>query len=104
MTQNPESKSNSYPPRDAVEKRAREIWEQRGRPEGQELDHWYQAEGELLEMRNKAEKIDSSNQPAARGNPAPPPAPPSKATPPSAKPPVPPAAPAAKPAGPPKKK
>jgi len=71
MTQNPDSKSHSYPPRDAVEKRAREIWEQRGRPDGQELDHWYQAESELLEMRNKVEKIDPAIKPAPSGNPAP---------------------------------
>jgi hypothetical protein len=65
MTQNPQSNSNSYPTRDAVEQRAREIWEQRGRPDGQELDHWYQAEKELLEMRNQAEKAASSS-PAAK--------------------------------------
>jgi hypothetical protein len=65
MTQIPNSNPNSYPTRDAVEQRAREIWEQRGRPDGQELDHWYQAEKELLEMRNQAEKAASSS-PAAK--------------------------------------
>jgi hypothetical protein len=64
MTQNPPSNSNSYPSRDAIEQRAREIWEQRGRPDGQELDHWYQAEKELLEMRNQAEQRGAANAPA----------------------------------------
>lgn len=78
MTQDPKSNSNSYPSREAIEQRARDIWEQRGRPEGQELDHWYQAEKELLEMRNTAEKRGGTNPPksspataAAKPNPAP---------------------------------
>jgi len=72
MTQNPTSNSNSYPSRDAIEQRAREIWEQRGRPDGQELDHWYQAEKELLEMRNTAEKRGAAPppKPAAPAQPA----------------------------------
>ncbi len=70
MTQNPNSNPNSYPTRDAIEQRAQEIWEQRGRPDGQELDHWYQAEKELLEMRTKAEKTASSS-PAAKPSTAP---------------------------------
>jgi hypothetical protein len=69
MTQPPHSNPDSYPTRAAVEKRAREIWEQRGRPDGQELDHWYQAEKELLEIRNRAEKAASS-RPAAKPTPS----------------------------------
>jgi hypothetical protein len=60
MSQNSNSNPNSYPPREAVEQRAKEIWELRGRPDGQELDHWYQAEKELLEIRNTAEKRTAS--------------------------------------------
>jgi hypothetical protein len=82
MTQNPHSNPNSYPTRDAIEQRAREIWEQRGRPDGQELDHWYQAEKELLEIRNTAEKRSASSpaakpSPAATAKPSPAPATPS---------------------------
>jgi len=29
--------------------RAYQIWEEEGRPEGREIDHWLQAEGELHE-------------------------------------------------------
>ena len=32
--------------RESIERRAREIFEQRGRPEGRDLDHWLQAETE----------------------------------------------------------
>ncbi|MEY4690894.1 MAG: hypothetical protein RIT19_1219 [Verrucomicrobiota bacterium] len=32
--------------RESIERRAREIFEQRGRPEGRDLDHWIQAETE----------------------------------------------------------
>jgi hypothetical protein len=33
--------------REAVRRRAHEIWEARGRPEGQHEDHWREAEAEL---------------------------------------------------------
>lgn len=33
--------------RDAIEARAREIWEQEGRPEGRAEEHWLRAEAEL---------------------------------------------------------
>jgi hypothetical protein len=32
---------------DEVSKRAREIWEREGRPEGRDMEHWLQAEAEL---------------------------------------------------------
>jgi hypothetical protein len=32
---------------DDISKRAREIWEREGRPEGRDKDHWLQAETEL---------------------------------------------------------
>src|SRR4051794_26623051 len=33
--------------RDAIEARARELWEEEGRPEGRAEEHWLRAEGEL---------------------------------------------------------
>ena len=33
--------------RDAIEARAREIWEEEGRPEGRAAEHWLRAEAEL---------------------------------------------------------
>ena len=33
--------------RDAIEARAREIWEEEGRPEGRAEEHWLRAEAEL---------------------------------------------------------
>lgn len=33
---------------DAIETRARELWEQNGRPAGRDLDFWLQAETEIL--------------------------------------------------------
>ena len=32
---------------DAIEARAREIWEEEGRPEGRSAEHWLRAEAEL---------------------------------------------------------
>lgn len=32
-----------------ISKRAREIWEREGRPEGRDMEHWLQAEAELRE-------------------------------------------------------
>jgi hypothetical protein len=44
-----------------ISKRARQIWEQRGRPAGQENEHWLQAEREL---RQEQEKLHGSEKPA----------------------------------------
>jgi hypothetical protein len=40
--------------REKVTQRAFEIWEQAGRPEGQDLDHWLMAEAELTAPPKKA--------------------------------------------------
>lgn len=40
---------------DAIRHRARELWEQDGRPEGRDLDYWLRAEREY-EGRNKERK------------------------------------------------
>lgn len=37
-----------------ISNRAREIWEQSGRPEGRELEHWLQAERELAQAAASA--------------------------------------------------
>jgi hypothetical protein len=47
---NPNSSTNfsiSSPSADAISRRAYELWEQEGRPEGADLRHWIQAEQEL---------------------------------------------------------
>lgn len=33
---------------EAIRRRAREMWEEEGRPEGRELEHWTEAEQEIL--------------------------------------------------------
>ena len=37
--------------------RAHTIWEERGRPDGCELDHWLRAERELQKERRQADEI-----------------------------------------------
>jgi hypothetical protein len=32
----------------AIRERAYEIWEQEGRPDGKDLDHWLRAEAEII--------------------------------------------------------
>lgn len=51
---NPYTRSSSKsrekaPDNDAIAKRAWEIWQREGCPEGREMDHWLQAERELSE-------------------------------------------------------
>lgn len=33
---------------EAVRRRAHEIWQQEGQPEGQDMDHWFRAEQEII--------------------------------------------------------
>ena len=33
-----------------IKRRAQELWEAEGRPEGRELQHWLEAEREILEL------------------------------------------------------
>lgn len=33
---------------EAVRRRAHEIWEQEGQPQGLEMDHWFRAEQEII--------------------------------------------------------
>jgi hypothetical protein len=40
--------TRALPLREEVERRAYEIWEREGRPEGQDVEHWLAAERQLL--------------------------------------------------------
>lgn len=57
--------TNPTPPpsREAINARAQAIWEEAGRPEGQSLEHWLQAEKEL--NAQKGPEVPSSAPPAA---------------------------------------
>jgi hypothetical protein len=39
---------HALPPHEAIEARAREIWELRGRPTGADLDIWLEAQGQFV--------------------------------------------------------
>ncbi len=39
----------SLPSHEAIAARAREIWESRGRPTGEDLDIWLEAQGQVIE-------------------------------------------------------
>jgi hypothetical protein len=40
--------------RERIQKRAYELWEHEGRPEGRQQAHWYQAEMEITRARTRA--------------------------------------------------
>jgi hypothetical protein len=42
-----DSSNSSVVSADAISRRAYELWEQEGRPEGNDMRHWFQAEREL---------------------------------------------------------
>ena len=44
---NPPERSNYEPDRELIAKHAYHIWEQEGRPDGKQEDHWHQAEVHL---------------------------------------------------------
>jgi hypothetical protein len=41
---------------DEVSKRAYELWEKAGKPEGQETQHWLEAENEIMHRQNSNSK------------------------------------------------
>ena len=43
----PETEPSAETQRQQIAKRAYALWEQEGRPDGRDLDHWLQAEAEL---------------------------------------------------------
>jgi hypothetical protein len=59
--------STSTPSSDAISRRAYELWEQEGRPEGNDMRHWLQAEKELGGSRSAStEPSRYTDQPQAR--------------------------------------
>jgi hypothetical protein len=49
---------------DDIAKRAYELWEKAGKPEGQETEHWLQAENEIMERRESKGATKRAMQPA----------------------------------------
>jgi hypothetical protein len=60
------TKANTPPSHDAISGRARTLWEAAGRPDGEDLNHWLQAEKELNEESadSDGEYIGTSDTPA----------------------------------------
>ena len=56
-----------------IRKRAYEIWEAEGRPNGREREHWERATGEVTRTPNPTAAAKGARQPKtrAKGNPAP---------------------------------
>lgn len=44
---------------DAISRRAYELWEQEGRPEGRHLEHWLRAEQDLSGARRKSDDVSA---------------------------------------------
>jgi hypothetical protein len=64
-TSSTETSATSSP--DAISRRAYELWEQEGRPEGNDMRHWLQAEKELGgEKSTPANPARYTDQPQAR--------------------------------------
>ncbi|OWW02371.1 hypothetical protein ATY81_22270 [Rhizobium sp. R72] len=51
---------------ESIRRRAHQIWESEGRPEGRPDDHWIQAEREILHGRNELGGDDAPNLDALR--------------------------------------
>jgi hypothetical protein len=49
---------------DLIKQRAHEIWEEKGRPEGHDKEHWAQAEQELLEAAQTINAKSETEAPA----------------------------------------
>ena len=45
-----------------VRRRAREIWEENGRPSGRDEEFWLQAEREFREAEHLTEQVDAANR------------------------------------------
>jgi len=45
-----------------ISKRAREIWEREGRPQGRDMEHWLQAEAELRQQSNGYDEQQVASQ------------------------------------------
>ncbi len=57
---------------EAISKRAHQLWEAAGRPDGAHNEHWLQAERELTQSSNHKDGSEhASVEPNRKGNPAP---------------------------------
>jgi hypothetical protein len=52
-------------PQAKIRARAHELWVQQGRPEGQHLEHWQQAEAELAGKKSAGPRQRTATKPAA---------------------------------------
>jgi hypothetical protein len=59
-----ETSASSNVAPDAVSRRAYELWENEGRPEGCDMRHWLQAEQELAQGRNTTTESERTSIPA----------------------------------------
>jgi hypothetical protein len=53
------------PEEDEVRRRAHQLWEQEGQPEGRELEHWQQALAELEREDEREADTNSASTPSA---------------------------------------
>ncbi len=60
------STSSSRASAEAISRRAYELWEQEGRPDGSDLRHWLQAEQELSGSASPSEPTRYTDTPQAR--------------------------------------
>ena len=60
-------KSNSPITHEEITQRAHDIWEQSGRPAGQETEHWFRAEQELRKERGQVEQFSKGDM-GSQGN------------------------------------
>jgi hypothetical protein len=51
------STPSNLPTHDEITQRAQTLWEQAGRPEGRDTEHWLQAERELRKEREQAAQV-----------------------------------------------
>jgi hypothetical protein len=56
------------PDEEKIRKRAREIWEENGRPVGRDVEFWLQAEREFREAEELANKPMTTSNPEFRNN------------------------------------
>ncbi|HKO73481.1 MAG TPA: DUF2934 domain-containing protein [Bradyrhizobium sp.] len=56
------------PTENRIRRRAREIWEENGRPSGRDEEFWFQAEREFHDAETLAEKADSGSKPSEPGD------------------------------------
>jgi Protein of unknown function (DUF2934) len=50
------SSGEGQPSEQAVRERAYQIWEEEGRPDDKDLNHWFRAEGEIIALAKMRER------------------------------------------------